>query len=671
MSDTLSFLTHSTLPLAKTWKPDGSIQDYSKPKNFKLNQFTFHNIKELSAFLSKIEHKPNTCLIRGKYIGNTPEHTMRRKDVFADQELHMILVEIDQHVPQNIDPVLDPVKAIEAYILSSLPECFHGASYHWQLSNSAGHPSKAGILKAHIYFWLTESYTSAQLKAWAENSGTDKVLDVATLDPVQVHYTALPVFETSVKDPVPLRSGFVEGLISDDVDLILDPDSLAAKAKDRPKEQTYQDDDLTALWLQEQGIAKGEGPNGQILITCPFSDEHTDGRIGESDTTYLLAGTGGFNEGVFHCSHNSCHKRESSEFESAFGSAAAYFDILPPEEITSPPKDLKRFDPIQAGDFASFAEPEWIIEDVVPQAELGVIFGATGSRKTFLALDIALAIATGREWNGKETKQGPVLYICAEGANDFRIRLRAYARQFNINLKGIPFYVIGNAPNMLVKEDVTELLKAIKSLGNCAAVFIDTLAQTTAGGDENSGKDMTRALANCKALHKQTNGIVILIHHAGKDLTKGSRGWSGVKAAADFEMEVTDNGNKSSTLVVTKQKGGEAGLTWTVRALPIVVGTSKKGKDITSLYVEYSQASGISTDYKLKKRTFWQQIMMDAFEHFGGGQELISTVTEEAIRSAPGIDAPRKKRYKARQALENLALAGEIIIKDGVISRPL
>ena len=172
MSDTLSFLTHKTLPLVKTWHADGTISDYAKPKHFKLETFNFDNIRELSAFLTILEKRPNTCMIRGKYIGGAPGHTLRRKDVFEDRPLHAVMIEVDKYESPNA--YLNPLKAIDAYIENALPACFHGVSYHWQLSNSSGHPTKKDVLRAHLWFWLATPYTSAQLKAWARNTGDNR-----------------------------------------------------------------------------------------------------------------------------------------------------------------------------------------------------------------------------------------------------------------------------------------------------------------------------------------------------------------------------------------------------------------------------------------------------------------------------------------------------------------
>lgn len=431
--------------------------------------------------------------------------------------------------------------------------------------------------------------------------------------------------------------------------------------------------DPVAAYLGEHGHITSIGREGQVFVRCPFSDEHSEpAALDGTSTAYLPAGGRDYEQGHFRCLHAHCAHRDDADFLDAFGVRAADFHVIPPdapELQDTPSPDTGRFTPIQAGAFSSGPEPEWLIEDTIPDADFGLIYGPSGSRKSFVAINMGFHIASGSPWNGKETRQGAVLYICAEGAHDFRIRLKAHARQFNIDLDQIPFYVIGDAPNLMLKEDISALLKAIKPLGPLAIIFIDTLAQTTAGGDENSGKDMMRALAHCKALKKHTGAVIAPVHHAGKDLAKGARGWSGLKAAADFEYECTDLGNNSSLLKCTKQKGGPTGVTWLVRANPITVGQNAKGKDISSIWLDFTERAGNPERAQGRKRSFIEQTLLDVIYEYNG--ELREFIVEEAIKRIPTDEKPKQKRYKASEAIKKLIMNEEIVFEAGVITIPL
>ena len=200
---------------------------------------------------------------------------------------------------------------------------------------------------------------------------------------------------------------------------------------------------------------------------------------------------------------------------------------------------------------------EWIVRGLLPRAEVAVVYGESGSSKSFLALDVCAAISRGVEWRGKRTAKGRVVYVCAEGAGGFKARLRAYARGHSVELVELPS-VISDAPNLLDPKDAAAVTKAILDWGPVDVIVIDTLSATTPGGNENSGEDMGLVLSHCKFLHRKTGALVVLIHHSGKDATRGARGWSGLRAAADAEIEITRSGDYRSA-TVTKMKDGSDG----------------------------------------------------------------------------------------------------------------
>lgn len=236
MSDFLTVLKHPTSCMTKRWQADGAIKPYDDAKYFGHSVLPVSGISELSMALSSLETDPHACVIRGGYKGDDhavgvdaehkPGRVRRLSRLFTDTPHHWVLIEIDEYMPAFADPLLEPATAIDEYINDCLPEAFHGISYHWQLSNSAGHAKNAGKLKAHVWFWLAQPASSAQLKAWAESLQLN--LDKAVFNVVQIHYTAAPLFDEGVANPVPLRSGFEHGLLGDEVHLDLTAVALPA-----------------------------------------------------------------------------------------------------------------------------------------------------------------------------------------------------------------------------------------------------------------------------------------------------------------------------------------------------------------------------------------------------------------------------------------------------------
>jgi len=158
-----------------------------------------------------------------------------------------------------------------------------------------------------------------------------------------------------------------------------------------------------------------------------------------------------------------------------------------------------RFVVIPAAKFASIENSSWLIKGVIPKAEIVMVFGPSGSGKSFLVLDFAFAIARGIQWCGRnKVCQDRVVYIAAEAAGGLRKRLVAYAKYHDIRLDDVPLDVIPVAPDFLGGRDVTAVSQ---SIGRAGLIILDTLACVAAGGDENSSTDMGKVLAHCKMLH--------------------------------------------------------------------------------------------------------------------------------------------------------------------------
>lgn len=274
--------------------------------------------------------------------------------------------------------------------------------------------------------------------------------------------------------------------------------------------------------------------------------------------------------------------------------------LKPVSNISSLAANQPNFETIPVTTFASLDEADWIIEDIIPQGELVVVFGEPGCGKTFLSLDMAMSIARGIEWERKATTLGRVIYICAEGTHGFKKRTLAYLVHHRIDIsQPLALDVIPNSPDFLSDFDVPYLAKAILKNDPPSVIIVDTFSRVMAGGNENSGEDMGQAIQQCKILHQLTSAIIILIHHSGKDGAKGARGWSGLLGACDTEIEVRKIGN-SHKAKITKQKDGEMGHEWGFDLLQVDLGRSPKGKMITSCV--YQSTNFIPLEQKIPEK---------------------------------------------------------------------
>lgn len=269
------------------------------------------------------------------------------------------------------------------------------------------------------------------------------------------------------------------------------------------------------------------------------------------------------------------------------------FDVLGSETEPSPAnRNLaavglkKRFAFESIGQFLQRPPAQWIIKGLLPKASLAVIYGASGSGKTFFALDIAGCVARGAPWRGVPVRQGTVAYVVAEGASGFRDRAQAYCRQYDVDPDSFPVRILADAPNMMNNTDVTDIIEALNDLGPLSVVFLDTYARVMGNGNENEAQDVNRVVRNCDLIHKATGAIVVLVHHTGKDTSSGARGSSALRAAADVEIEVS-RAKAFRAATITKMKDGEDEAEYRFQLAAITIGVRDDGEDIISCVVDH------------------------------------------------------------------------------------
>ena len=233
--------------------------------------------------------------------------------------------------------------------------------------------------------------------------------------------------------------------------------------------------------------------------------------------------------------------------------------VEPPDTIEShtPNRGYKIY---SREDLRRLPKQQWLVHGVLPLQGSAAIFGAPGTGKSFLALDLAVRISEGiDQWFGVGVKQRDVVYMALEGGGGIRKRIDAWEIENSREVKNLQL-VIGEF-NLKNSEHVSGFLKDMTPILDKGWVtFIDTLNQASPGSDENSSVDMGLLLAAAKRIANESGGVVILIHHSGKDGSRGLRGHSSMNAAMDLTIEVKKDGlgNSWST---HKVKDGDDGIT--------------------------------------------------------------------------------------------------------------
>lgn len=222
------------------------------------------------------------------------------------------------------------------------------------------------------------------------------------------------------------------------------------------------------------------------------------------------------------------------------------------ERVTSPGRKL--FQLVGFDDLESLPDPSWLIEGLVPESGLSVLYGRPGAAKSFLALDWAMSVASGTPWLGREIERRWVVHIAAEGKAGLKSRARAWW-----DAHGRPeigqWRLLPEAVNLRDRREIERLEVTLAELPERPGLLvIDTMARSIAGGDENAAKDVGEFIAAVDALRGENAALVV--HHTGKDGDR-ERGSSALRAAADLLVKVERDGLRPAvTLKCEKLKDG-------------------------------------------------------------------------------------------------------------------
>ena len=304
-----------------------------------------------------------------------------------------------------------------------------------------------------------------------------------------------------------------------------------------------------------------------------------------------------------------------------------------PAIVATPPDYAGEYRIVSAAEFTQRPPLSWIVKSVFPRADLGVVYGPSGSGKSAFVLDLGIAIARGEWWRGNRVRKGRVLYLAAEGADGVSGRLKAYAKHHGIDLSSLPIDVLAEQPNLLDLGCVAKVARSVVAVGQFDLIIIDTLAQVMQGADENSSQDMGRALRHARAIGENTGAMVLLVHHSGKDASRGARGWSGLRAAADVEIEITQD-RALRCAQITKLKDGPEGGAYAFELDPVNLGADADGDPITSIVVRYVASDDRPTGAASKPKGENQRLILkavDALSPFPETAATIDAVIDQAL----------------------------------------
>jgi hypothetical protein len=242
-------------------------------------------------------------------------------------------------------------------------------------------------------------------------------------------------------------------------------------------------------------------------------------------------------------------------------------------------------------DLGQLVPPAWIIKKHVIADSLAMLYGPSGVGKSFVALDMGLCVATGRQWQGYDVKPGLVLYVAGEGMAGITKRIEAWCKVHGVGSSTVPIGVTSQSVPFLDDQRVNELLTVIDGLPSMPAlIIVDTLARNFGNGSENDTGDMSAFVDGMARIQSLTRACVMVVHHTGKGDTELARGNSSLRAAMDTEM-LLKGGDAGIKLVCTKQKDAAAFNPTGFELEIITLGHDEDGEEITSCVVKPSAAT--------------------------------------------------------------------------------
>jgi hypothetical protein len=264
---------------------------------------------------------------------------------------------------------------------------------------------------------------------------------------------------------------------------------------------------------------------------------------------------------------------ELAEQHGKFSQAEVWFDQLP-DPTENPFAEIRgssqhntgTYQLLTIGELMHRPPPTWLINRHIPDQSVGFLYSEPGAGKSFLALDMALSVAHGLDnWQGDPIKQDPnpaVVYIAAEGAFDFGLRIKAWHKAKGLKADACKnFYIIEQTINFMKSDDVEKLVRTLSGLTPTlrpVLVVVDTVSRALPGADENLQKDMTLFVRACDAVRDTFSCAVLGIHHAGK--SGDMRGSTVLLGAGDFVFKLERRkGATMGVLTCEKQKAAPDG----------------------------------------------------------------------------------------------------------------
>lgn len=333
-----------------------------------------------------------------------------------------------------------------------------------------------------------------------------------------------------------------------------------------------------------------------------------------------------------------------------------------------------RFTLLSPADLAALPPLRWRVRGVLPAEGLAALYGPPGSGKSFLALDLLAAIAEGRAWFGHTVTTCACVYVGLEGEAGVAQRVQAYLARH-----GTPggLRVVLNGLDIRRADDRQELAEAIRAAGMAGGLLcVDTLNRSAPGFDENDAREMGLIIEAMKALQSELGGLVLVVHHTGKDSSRGLRGHSSLLAALDCVLEVNREGERREWKLA-KAKDGDDDKTQPFRLDVVELPPDAEGWPVSSCVIQQEEPAAdavrrVKTPKGGNQRIIWDGVgeLLRESKSFGQGEAPPTrpcVLLEDAInhlRTRLAVPTARQSD-RTRAAITGLVNSGLLNLREG------
>lgn len=287
------------------------------------------------------------------------------------------------------------------------------------------------------------------------------------------------------------------------------------------------------------------------------------------------------------------------------------------------------------------------VKGALPSRGVAYIAGASGTKKTFLAVDICLGLASGHaKVLNRRARSCGVAYIAAEDPDGCRARVALWRKERGRSDAPTPFELVSPGINLLDADQVADLKATLQDIGRdfsvmgspLGVIVVDTLSKCIPGADENSSTDMSMAVEVLEAIARESDALIIVVAHFGKGGSdKGIRGWSGLGFNADAVISVERDADdpEVSTLTLAKVKNGPDGEKLSFRLEIGGLGLlDEDGEEITSGVVVYEGAAEAKAKPKrVKPLTPPEELVCHALRQLGDGGGAVTPPPLDGVKA--------------------------------------